>query len=80
MEDVKQLLTPLLSLLDGTHDVPFPKDKGKGNKFINFLMLKKFVNVQFPICKKVKKKSQCLVNSPVVDFLHRIFKRLPENG
>nr|XP_022341729.1 inositol 1,4,5-trisphosphate receptor type 2-like isoform X2 [Crassostrea virginica] len=30
MEDVKQLLTPLLSLLDGTHDVPFPKDKGKG--------------------------------------------------
>lgn len=38
MEDVKQLLTPLLSLLDGTHDVPFPKDKGKGNKFINFLM------------------------------------------
>ncbi|KAJ8303557.1 hypothetical protein KUTeg_019953 [Tegillarca granosa] len=31
MEDVKQLLTPLLGLLDGSHDVPFPKDKGKGN-------------------------------------------------
>ncbi|KAK3085572.1 hypothetical protein FSP39_005468 [Pinctada imbricata] len=30
MDDVKQLLTPLLSLLDGTHDVPYPKDKGKG--------------------------------------------------
>jgi hypothetical protein len=30
MDDVKQLLTPLLSLLDGAHDVPFPKDKGKG--------------------------------------------------
>ncbi|XP_060075349.1 inositol 1,4,5-trisphosphate receptor type 1-like [Ylistrum balloti] len=30
IDDVKQLLTPLLSLLDGTHDVPFPKDKGKG--------------------------------------------------
>lgn len=79
MEDVKQLLTPLLSLLDGTHDVPFPKDKGKGNKFSN-VPLKKIVDVQFPICKKVLKKSQCLVNSPVVDFLHRIFKRLPENG
>lgn len=58
MEDVKQLLTPLLSLLDGTHDVPFPKDKGKGNKFINKFSnvpLKKIVDVQFPICKKVKK-------------------------
>lgn len=31
MDDVKQLLTPLLSLLDGGHDVPFPKDKAKGN-------------------------------------------------
>lgn len=31
MDDVKQLLTPLLSLLDGAHDVPFPKDKAKGN-------------------------------------------------
>ena len=30
IDDVKQLLTPLLSLLDGTHDVPFHKDKGKG--------------------------------------------------
>ncbi|XP_071176008.1 inositol 1,4,5-trisphosphate-gated calcium channel ITPR2-like isoform X12 [Mytilus edulis] len=30
MDDVKQLLTPLLSLLDGGHDVPFPKDKAKG--------------------------------------------------
>jgi hypothetical protein len=35
MEDVKQLLTPLLSLLDGTHDVPFPKDKGKGSNCEN---------------------------------------------
>lgn len=80
MEDVKQLLTPLLSLLDGTHDVPFPKDKGKGNKFINFLMLKNLSMFSFEFVKKYKKKSQCLVNSPVVDFLHRIFKRLPENG
>ncbi|XP_062618413.1 inositol 1,4,5-trisphosphate receptor type 1-like [Saccostrea cucullata] len=33
MEDVKQLLTPLLSLLDGTHDVPFPKDKDRGKGY-----------------------------------------------
>ncbi|XP_035825085.1 inositol 1,4,5-trisphosphate receptor type 3 isoform X3 [Aplysia californica] len=30
VEDVRKLLPPLLSLLDGRHDVPFPKDKGKG--------------------------------------------------
>ncbi|XP_052817063.1 inositol 1,4,5-trisphosphate receptor type 3-like isoform X2 [Mya arenaria] len=30
IDDVRTLLTPLLSLLDGRHDVPFPKDKGKG--------------------------------------------------
>ena len=30
IDDVKHLLTPLLSLLDGRHDVPFPKDKSKG--------------------------------------------------
>ncbi|XP_064599288.1 inositol 1,4,5-trisphosphate receptor type 1-like [Liolophura sinensis] len=30
MEDVRQLLGPLLNLLDGRNDVPFPKDKGKG--------------------------------------------------
>lgn len=52
MEDVKQLLTPLLSLLDGTHDVPFPKDKGKGNKFINFLMLKNLSMFSFQFVKK----------------------------
>lgn len=28
----------LLSFLDGIYDVLFFKDKGKGNKFINFLM------------------------------------------
>ncbi|GFO23772.1 inositol 1,4,5-trisphosphate receptor type 3-like isoform x9 [Plakobranchus ocellatus] len=30
LEDVRMLLPPLLSLLDGRHDVPFPKDKLKG--------------------------------------------------
>ena len=30
IDDVKHLLTPLLSLLDGRHDVPYPKDKSKG--------------------------------------------------
>ncbi|XP_050396213.1 inositol 1,4,5-trisphosphate receptor type 1 [Patella vulgata] len=30
LDDVRLLLPPLLSLLDGRHDVPFPKDKGKG--------------------------------------------------
>ena len=30
LDDVRKLLPPLLSLLDGRHDVPFPKDKGKG--------------------------------------------------
>ncbi|KAH3769464.1 hypothetical protein DPMN_170733 [Dreissena polymorpha] len=30
LDDVRRLLTPLLSQLDGRHDVPFPKDKGKG--------------------------------------------------
>ncbi|KAL4234550.1 hypothetical protein ACF0H5_006191 [Mactra antiquata] len=30
IDDVRHLLTPLLSLLDGQHDVPFPKDKSKG--------------------------------------------------
>ncbi|XP_055891550.1 inositol 1,4,5-trisphosphate receptor type 1-like isoform X4 [Biomphalaria glabrata] len=29
-EDVGQLLPPMLSLLDGRHDFPFPKDKDKG--------------------------------------------------
>ncbi|KAH9498183.1 hypothetical protein Btru_007903 [Bulinus truncatus] len=29
-EDVQQLLPPMLSLLDGRHDFPFPKDKDKG--------------------------------------------------
>ncbi|PVD21456.1 hypothetical protein C0Q70_19629 [Pomacea canaliculata] len=30
LDDVRKLLPPLLSLLDGRHDVPFPKDKSKG--------------------------------------------------
>ncbi|KAK0061845.1 inositol 1 4 5-trisphosphate receptor type 2, partial [Biomphalaria pfeifferi] len=30
VEDIRKLLPPLLSLLDGRHDVPFPKDKEKG--------------------------------------------------
>ncbi|XP_076449737.1 inositol 1,4,5-trisphosphate-gated calcium channel ITPR1-like isoform X2 [Babylonia areolata] len=30
LDDVRKLLPPLLSLLDGRHDVPYPKDKGKG--------------------------------------------------
>ena len=30
LDDVRHLLTPLLSQLDGRHDVPFPKDKSKG--------------------------------------------------
>ncbi|XP_071092410.1 inositol 1,4,5-trisphosphate-gated calcium channel ITPR3-like isoform X4 [Haliotis cracherodii] len=30
LEDVLQLLPPLLNLLDGRHDFPFPKDKEKG--------------------------------------------------
>lgn len=50
MEDVKQLLTPLLSLLDGTHDVPFPKDKGKGNDLnyqINLLKNLSMIDFQF---------------------------------
>ena len=29
-EDVQQLLPPMLSLLDGRKDMPFPKDKDKG--------------------------------------------------
>ncbi|BFZ19741.1 hypothetical protein BsWGS_22780 [Bradybaena similaris] len=29
-EDVSQLLPPMLSLLDGRHDFPFPKDRDKG--------------------------------------------------
>ena len=29
-EDVQNLLPPLLNLLDGRHDFPFPKDKDKG--------------------------------------------------
>lgn len=29
-EDVQQLLPPMLSLLDGRKDFPFPKDKDKG--------------------------------------------------
>ena len=32
LEDVRNLLPPLLSLLDGRHDVPFPKDKSKGEE------------------------------------------------
>lgn len=60
MEDVKQLLTPLLSLLDGTHDVPFPKDKGKGNDInyqINLLKNLSMINFQFV---KIKLHLQCL--------------------
>ena len=30
LDDVRKLLPPLLSLLDGRQDVPFVKDKGKG--------------------------------------------------
>ncbi|XP_053402419.1 inositol 1,4,5-trisphosphate receptor type 1-like isoform X7 [Mercenaria mercenaria] len=30
IDDVRHLLQPLLSQLDGRHDVPFPKDKSKG--------------------------------------------------
>ena len=32
LDDVRKLLPPLLSLLDGRHDVPFPKDKSKGRE------------------------------------------------
>ncbi|XP_046366515.2 inositol 1,4,5-trisphosphate receptor type 3-like isoform X5 [Haliotis rufescens] len=33
LDDVRKLLPPLLSLLDGRHDVPFPKDKDKGKGY-----------------------------------------------
>ena len=40
-EDVKNLLPPLLNLLDGRHDYPYPKEKDKdkkekGNKRYNY--------------------------------------------
>lgn len=37
MEDIKQLLDPLLSLLDGTNDLPHPNIKGR---YIYLSMLK----------------------------------------
>ncbi|XP_064627454.1 inositol 1,4,5-trisphosphate receptor type 1-like isoform X9 [Lineus longissimus] len=40
VEDVKDLLRPLLSLLDGRHDVPFPKDKDKGKGGVTAGVLK----------------------------------------
>ena len=33
-EDAQQLLPPLLSLLDGRKDLPFPKDREKGEQKI----------------------------------------------
>ena len=39
LEDVRNLLPPLLSLLDGRHDVPFPKDKGKGSAEYPFVSI-----------------------------------------
>lgn len=85
MEDVKQLLTPLLSLLDGTHDVPFPKDKGKGNDLnyqINLLKNLSMIDFQFV---NIKLHLQSLSYSSAFllilqDLLFRIFKRFPENG
>lgn len=39
LDDVRHLLAPLLSQLDGRHDVPFPKDKSKGIRNNNMLFM-----------------------------------------
>lgn len=45
VEDVRKLLPPLLSLLDGQHDLPFPKDKLKGKELMNVLCVFKSQNI-----------------------------------
>lgn len=37
-DDIKQLLGPLLDLLDGRNDKPYPRQTGKGCKYLTFLL------------------------------------------
>lgn len=38
-EDVQNLLPPLLNLLDGRHDFPYPRDKEKGTCIVVCLLV-----------------------------------------
>lgn len=40
-EDVENLLPPLLQLLDGRKDYPYPKDKDKGTDYKTFTIIMK---------------------------------------
>lgn len=40
-EDVENLLPPLLQLLDGRKDYPYPKDKDKGTDYKEFTIIMK---------------------------------------
>lgn len=40
-EDVENLLPPLLQLLDGRKDYPYPKDKDKGTDYKTFAIIMK---------------------------------------